>query len=52
MRDRFYSEMKMQYALHMKSDFHLNKYNRFSLYAVYVGITRQMYAIARLPTFR
>lgn len=37
MRDRFYSEMKMQYALHMKSDFHLNKYNRFSLYAVYVG---------------
>lgn len=29
MRDRFYSEMKMQYALHMKSDFHLNKYNRF-----------------------
>lgn len=37
MRERFYSEMKMQYALHMKSDFRLNKYNTFSLYGVYVG---------------
>ncbi len=37
MSDRFYSEMKMQYALHVKSDFRLNARNTFSLYALYVG---------------